>query len=794
MELRLAIGRDGLGIELGRTARLGCVDVTEIAVALAGVRFPLDVSGGVARFRHRRGELKQLAIEVDARALERWAAPKLRGIVSTETPNVWIAVRRDAATVGLSGRDGAEGPVLAFEVTLDTHEDDVRLTIAHARGIGLPATPTALAIATLRAVLKDHAMREGARFVLPHGAARIARAVLPEAGARAPSCPGVRWTMTTAATDAWILHASQGPQAEVREEATRAREAASLAVEGDDARVAGDLVRARAFDLAALERAPRHPAIAARVAEIDALAGGRAEAALAMLNEADPDPGAPRGPLAGELLAEAGDTAGAIAALARIGDTEVVPALAARSYARAASLADDHHDALSWLDLALARAPSMGGIRWARVARRLAAGRIEDAVADVEHLEAIAAGARAKHAVWRRAGDAWRAAGLVGDAATLFERALRYAPDDPEALAGLGAALVEGACVPRLGRSARAERRATRGAALLARAIELGEARNDDVSAMAIDLARALAEALGDRPSAIARVRGIPNVSREALVARGLEARWRAGLGDSAGASLAWGRVRDLATARFEEGAAADAETAARLLREAADFERDVRGDLAAAQRHLAAALRLRPRDADLERAYRDVCARLAPLRLPRRPRPPAAASPSPTARPDRPPLPPPLRGRRSARGRAGRRAHPRPSSRPFPRRRRGRAHRAPHAARTGPRAPRPPQRAPRGRHPRAPRAAPPPATRRAGAPRGGGPRCRARVRSVALPRRSAHARLSVVRMDADCVAVRHVFGHKGERAVHHGPRLTCPRRDPVGHSTSFGHSHTTGR
>ncbi|MGO8992818.1 MAG: hypothetical protein ACLQVI_05790, partial [Polyangiaceae bacterium] len=637
VELRLAIGKDGLGLELGRPARLGCIDVTDIAVALPGVRFPLDVSGGVSRFRHRRGELKRLEVEVDGRELERWAAPKLRGLVSTETPDVWIAVRRDAATVGIAGRDSADPPVLAFEVTFDTHEDDVRLTVANARGIGLPAPATALAIAAVRTLAKDHATREGARFVLAHAATRIARVVLPEAGARAPSCRGVRWTMTTAATDAWILHATLGPQADVHEEATRAREAAALTVEGDDARLAGDLVRARAFDLAALERAPRHPWIAMRVAEIDALAGGRAEAALAMLNEADPDPGAPRGPLAGELLAEAGDSGAAIAALARIGDTETVPALAARSYARAASLTEDHHDALAWLDLAVARAPSMAGLRWTRVARRLTAGRIEDALADVEHLEAIAAGARAKYGVWRRAGEAWREAGLVAEAAILFERALRYAPDDPEALAGLGAALVEGArslwCGPRrgeasdvpsrAGRSARAERRAARGASLLARAIELGESRGDDVSAMAIDLARALAEALGDRPSAIARVRAVPNVARDALLARGLEARWRAGLGDTAGASLAWGRVRDLAAARFDEGDIRDADAAAAMLREAADFERD-HGDLSAAQRHLAAALRLRPRDPDLDRAYRDVCARLAP------PATSAATPPSP--------------------------------------------------------------------------------------------------------------------------------------------------------------------
>jgi tetratricopeptide (TPR) repeat protein len=623
VELRLAIGKDGLGIELNRAARMACIDVTEIAVVLPGVRFPLDVSGGVSRFRHRRGELRRLGIELDARSLERWAAPRLRGIVSTESPTVWIATRRDAATVGISSREA--DVVLAFDVTLDTHEDDVRLTVTHARGMALAAPATSLAIAAMRAVLGDRATREGSRFTVARAAAGIARALLPEAGARAPSCAEIRWTMTSAAADAWLLVASDGPQADVGEEAARARESAALTRDGDDARAAGDLTRARALDLAAMDRAPRHPALAARVAEIDAIAGGRAEAAIAVLGEADAEPGAARGPLMAELIAESGDASGAIAAFARIGDLEPVPVLAARSFERAAMLAEDPHDALVWLDLAVARAPAVAQIRWARVSRRLASGRIDDAIADVEHVEAIAEGARAKYGVWRCAGHMWRASGLASDSATLFERALRYLPDDPEALAGLGAALVDDALGMTAGATARAlspraERRATRGAALLARAIELGESRGDDVSAMTLDLARALAEALGDRPAAIARARAVPNGARCAILARALEGRWRAAVGDVAGASLAWARARDLASTRFEgatgEHDPRDAEAAARLLVEGAEFERETRGDFPSAQRHLASALRLRPRDAEIERAYRDVCARLAPSPL----------------------------------------------------------------------------------------------------------------------------------------------------------------------------------
>src|SRR5579883_1989616 len=52
--LRLAIGRAGVGIELASPTRVGCLTITELTAALPGARFPLDVSGGVARFRHRR--------------------------------------------------------------------------------------------------------------------------------------------------------------------------------------------------------------------------------------------------------------------------------------------------------------------------------------------------------------------------------------------------------------------------------------------------------------------------------------------------------------------------------------------------------------------------------------------------------------------------------------------------------------------------------------------------------------------------------------------------------------------
>src|SRR4051812_18214046 len=79
--LRLAVSRGLLGIELDAPFRVGPLRVTELQAGLPGVRFPVDLTGGVARFRHRRGELTRLCVEVHATELVAWAAPRLRGIL-----------------------------------------------------------------------------------------------------------------------------------------------------------------------------------------------------------------------------------------------------------------------------------------------------------------------------------------------------------------------------------------------------------------------------------------------------------------------------------------------------------------------------------------------------------------------------------------------------------------------------------------------------------------------------------------------------------------------------------------
>jgi tetratricopeptide (TPR) repeat protein len=601
------------------------VRVVELSTALPGMRFPVDVSGGVTRFRHRRGELQVLRVEIAGGDVERWMAPRLRGLVGTRTPDVWIEVGRARSTVcvaataepeesvGAAGRidpERRDPPIVTFDVHALAEGEDLMLVVANARGAGLPGPAIAMAVACLEAALGGVAERTGAIFTLRRPAEAIVRALLPDAGARAPGTAAVRWSALAADGGTWVLQASKDSDgAAPTEDALRAREIAALLVAADEALSKGDVEAARTQYLDALERAPRHGEIASRVVDIDARMPARAEAALATLVEsrarAEGAGAAAVRLVAGHLLAQVGDLDAAVASFERAGETETAPALSGRAFELAARASRDVEASARWLDRSLARAPKATRPRWARVNARLALGRLEDALADVEHLEALARGTRAKYAVWLRAGRTWVAADLGAHAGAIFERALRYAPEEPSALAGLGAALV-------------GEGRAARGVSLLDRALAGARARGQAESPILIQLARALAEHLDDLPTAIAQVSAVPAAAAEATTARGLEGRWRARLGDFAGAALAFARLRDLAASLAPSldrspGPAADpssdraaAEPIVAFLLEAATLERDTRRDVLAAQRHLAAALRLSPHHPEARRAYRE--------------------------------------------------------------------------------------------------------------------------------------------------------------------------------------------
>jgi hypothetical protein len=146
-----------------------------------------------------------------------------------------------------------------------------------------------------------------------------------------------------------------------------------------------------------------------------------------------------------------------------------------------------------------------------------------------------------------------------------------------------------------------------RGTMLLSRAAQIAESRGEPTSYILLDLGKAIADALDDLPAAIARVASIPAQAPEAPFARGLEGRWRAHLGDLAGAALAFARVRELGASLPSGSEDERAQPIAAFLVEGAEMERSRKGDPLAAQRHLAVALRLRPHDPRIREAYREV-------------------------------------------------------------------------------------------------------------------------------------------------------------------------------------------
>jgi tetratricopeptide (TPR) repeat protein len=298
--------------------------------------------------------------------------------------------------------------------------------------------------------------------------------------------------------------------------------------------------------------------------------------------------------VAAELLARTGDLDGAREGIAQAARTEPYAPIAALWFARLAEIEHRPAARLAALDEAVARCPSSNTVRWTRFEARLERRDVDNALADFEGLEAATSGSRARHAVCERAARAFIAAGFVHDAGKLFERALRYVPDDVAATVGLARALMEAG-------------RADRAAVLLSRAVALAERKGNPSGEALLDLAKLLASRLRDLPQAIARVRQIPLSSDSAAEARFREGQWRAELGDIAGASQSFARFRETIELGREQSA-----QAARWLADAARFERSVARDLAAAERHLALALRLTPHAETVAAEYRDVARELA--------------------------------------------------------------------------------------------------------------------------------------------------------------------------------------
>lgn len=604
---RLVVTRGKLAVELAAPFVLGPLEVRELALSLPDARFPVDLSGGVHAFRDRRGVLERLVVAVrnSAEAL----ALDLRALFGGERPEVLVAPTADGFFVGARGGEAA----LAFEVIVVAAGSDLRLIPVEARALGLAAAPQAVAMSMLLAATRPFGHRIGGAVLVERAARHVVERLLPLSGLRVPDVERTAWSAPVPELGALVLVATSEVGMAPSPRAVRAIETAALAADGDDALARGDHDRARAAYLETLERAPRHPELVRRLAELDRSAG-RLEVALGVLADLGGD--ADADVLVAALLLGKGDRDGARMAFERAAETEPYGALAAACWAKLAE-ALDGTDSLAALDRAVSRAPTWTTLRWRRFHARLAAGDLDGAVADAGELEVAARGADLRHAVARRVAEALLRARHLEPAASWFDRALRFRPDGPEALAGLARSLGT------LGKSRRALE-------LLVRAVGLDRRRRGGDGhprpSLVLELARALVDHADDRPAAVAHVRSIPTRLPESFEARFLEGRWRAELGDTAGATEAFARLGDEVErglgALLDEGDVGSldgvsaraarrdlANAVASQLEEAARIEEHDRGDRLAARRFLGLALRLAPQRASLQASFRRISA-----------------------------------------------------------------------------------------------------------------------------------------------------------------------------------------
>ena len=590
LPLRLTVTSGLLGIELYEPVHLGPLCVSEISATLNELPKPVDLSGGVRTFRHRRGELERLVVSSDLEALRRWIRPKARELLGGLSRDASVWFLENGLGIGIVGKQGA----LAIDLLWAPSDGTARLVLSAARGAGLRGPAMAEALRLVDTLFGSISARSGRVISFKDVAGKLGRAIFPALGARAPGATGVRFGPLEQDADEYRVEMGRSLAREaLSDPAARALELAQLTREADDALSQGDAEKARGELIAALEQAPRHPELARLIAELDVFCGGRAEAALGIL--VDSLAATDSGVVGAVLMARVGDLEGAREAVRAVARTERFAPVGASLWLELGALETDAARRLEAIDEAVAVSPGFVPARWSRFAARVRFGQVEAALADAEHLEALALGSVARHEVNRRVAAELLEAGFVRDAGRAFERALRFVPDDAGATTGLALSLLESG-------------KHDRAVALLQRAIELGEDRSAPESEALVALGRLLATKLRDLPQAIARVRAVPMSSPRVAEARALEARWRAAIGDIAGASVGYAKLREV----VELGGPRDNRDVADWLLEAGRFERDVANDISAAEKHLALALRIAPRNAAVAEAYRATAAVLA--------------------------------------------------------------------------------------------------------------------------------------------------------------------------------------
>lgn len=589
--LRLSVTRGRLGLEIYQPFDIGPLRIEHLTQSFVGLKFPLDLSGGVPAFRHRRGNLERVVVATDLDRLRRWSEPRLRSLYGGLARPMDLHWTESGAGLGLGVV--RESSALAWEVHWVPVRGHARLVITNARGWGLQSPVMAEVIRAMDTLAGKSFERHGRTLFLRDAGRAIGRTVLPAAGARAPAVSEIAFGPLSLEDQlARVALDSSYTQAESNAVSMRAVELARVAREGDEALAKGELDLARNHYLSALESAPRQRELVLAIAEIDVLMG-RIDSALGLISESMPLLAS--GPIGARSLLAHGENAAACEVLELTAREERYPPLCALLHLARAEHAPDRGDRRLTLDAAVAAAPALAVVRWSRLKERAWVGDADGAMSDAQHLEACANGRLARFAVCQRAAELLLDANLTHHASVLFQRALRYAPDAPRSMIGLARSLSV------IGQGMKA-------IPLLERAAQAAES-GPELGAALVELAQLIATKLNDLPHAVAQLRRVPQSDRCVVTARGLEGRYRFMLGDVIGASVAFTQVRDLIDVLPHD------DKNASWLIEAGKFERDVMRDHAAAERHLALALRLCPSDTRVRELYREVASVLAAKR-----------------------------------------------------------------------------------------------------------------------------------------------------------------------------------
>ena len=171
--LQLSVECGSLGLELASSATVGPLEVRKLRARLGTVDHPMDLSGGVAAFRHRRGELEHLELAIELGSLREWLRPLLTALLEGGRSDLSLWWLDSGIGIGICGEEAA----LAFDLLWATDEGDLRVLVTNARGAGLrsPAMLTALQVLPVlfpraercgrTAIVRDVARQPGCVFV-----------------------------------------------------------------------------------------------------------------------------------------------------------------------------------------------------------------------------------------------------------------------------------------------------------------------------------------------------------------------------------------------------------------------------------------------------------------------------------------------------------------------------------------------------------------------------------------------------------------------------------------------------